>query len=45
MSTAGRFARESQSTLEVLPGASRMPWWEKPDEVAERTLAFLQPSN
>jgi pimeloyl-ACP methyl ester carboxylesterase len=40
---AERFARESRAALVVLPKASHMPWWEKPDEVAERILAFLKP--
>ena len=40
---AERFALESHSELVVLPKASHMPWWEKPDEVAERILGFLQP--
>jgi pimeloyl-ACP methyl ester carboxylesterase len=41
---AERFARESHSTLAVLPGAGHMPWWEKPDEAAERALQFLRPA-
>ena len=45
MSTAERFARESQSQLVVLPNAGHMVWWEKPDEVATRILHFLQPAN
>lgn len=41
---AERFARESHSELVVLAGASHLAWREKPDEVADRVLAFLQPT-
>jgi pimeloyl-ACP methyl ester carboxylesterase len=43
MDTAERFARDSHAQLQVLPDASHMSWWEKPDEVANRALSFLAP--
>lgn len=39
-----RFARESKAQLVVLPNASHLPWLEKPNEVAQRMLDFLQPA-
>jgi pimeloyl-ACP methyl ester carboxylesterase len=42
-SVADRFARDSRSRLLVLPHASHLPWLEKPHEVAQRILEFLQP--
>jgi pimeloyl-ACP methyl ester carboxylesterase len=44
LSVAERFARDSHSQLAVLPNAGHMAWWQKPDEVAERALRFLQPA-
>lgn len=38
---AERFAHESGAKLEVIPGASHLPWRQKPDEVADRMLAFF----
>lgn len=41
ISVAQRFAHDAHSQLIVLDDASHMAWWEKPDEVANRTLEFL----
>jgi pimeloyl-ACP methyl ester carboxylesterase len=42
-SVAERFSGDSHSQLVMIPGAHHLAWWDKPDEVAQRTLAFLAP--
>jgi pimeloyl-ACP methyl ester carboxylesterase len=36
-----RLARELQSPFVLISGAGHVPYWEQPDKVAERVLAFL----
>lgn len=40
-----RFARESGARLEVIPDATHLVWWNKPDETTRRILEFLQPAS